>query len=259
MKRTEIAPPTDLPRALVPYLAGARVYNSSCSREATVYYIEGKERFYLKRSPADTLRTEWEMTSYFYAIGLSVEPLLYLSEGGEDFLLTRAGVGEDGIDPRHLAEPRRLAEELGRALRLLHEIQPKDCPVPDRTARYLATVEEGYAIGRFDGSYAMREGITPDEAIALVRAAAPRLTSRVLLHGDYCLPNVLFDGFIPTAFIDLGAAGVGDRHIDLFWGAWTLNFNLGTDEFREVFYRAYGRDLVDDDLIAAIGAAECFA
>ena len=42
MKRTEIAPPTDLPRSLLPYLEGARVFNPSCSREATVYYLEGR-------------------------------------------------------------------------------------------------------------------------------------------------------------------------------------------------------------------------
>jgi kanamycin kinase len=61
-----------------------------------------------------------------------------------------------------------------------------------------------------------------------------------------------------SGFIDLGQAGVGDRHIDLFWGAWTLWFNLKTDEYRERFYDAYGRDRVDPDLIRTVAAAEVF-
>ena len=61
-----------------------------------------------------------------------------------------------------------------------------------------------------------------------------------------------------SGFIDLGAGGVGDRHIDLFWGAWTLNFNLHTDKYRERFFDAYGRDKIDVEIINAIGAAEVF-
>lgn len=37
----------------------------------------------------------------------------------------------------------------------------------------------------------------------------------VLLHGDYCLPNVLVDGGGGWSLIDLGRVGVGDRHLDL--------------------------------------------
>ena len=80
----------------------------------------------------------------------------------------------------------------------------------------------------------------------------------MLLHGDYCLPNILFDGWRQSAFIDLGAAGIGDRHIDLFWGAWTLCYNLGTDAYRDDFFSAYGRERVDTALIDLIGCAECF-
>ena len=51
---------------------------------------------------------------------------------------------------------------------------------------------------------------------------------------------------------------VGDRHIDLFWGAWTLNFNLKTDRYRDRFFDCYGRDAVDNELIKLICTAEAF-
>jgi kanamycin kinase len=84
------------------------------------------------------------------------------------------------------------------------------------------------------------------------------LKADTLIHGDYCLPNVLLDGWRFSGFIDLGNSGVADRHIDLFWGAWTLGFNLHTDAYRGRFFDAYGRDKVDEDLIRVVAAAEVF-
>jgi kanamycin kinase len=61
-----------------------------------------------------------------------------------------------------------------------------------------------------------------------------------------------------TGFIDVGNGGVGDRHVDLFWGAWTLCFNLGTDAYRARFLDAYGRDKAEEEKLRLIAAAEIF-
>ena len=257
MKRTLLTEKPPLPSAFATLFSKGRIYDSSCSPEARVYYLERDGGYYLKCARAGSLKREFEMASYFYRLGLGVQPLHYLSEG-EDYLLTQAGIGEDATSARYLSQGRRLAEWLGETLRALHSTPCTDCPIADRTADYLATVREGYRIGRFDPSFAPDANTTPERAIAEITAAAPAMTSRVLLHGDYCLPNLLLDDWRLSAFIDLGAAGCGDRHIDLFWGAWTLCFNLGTDEYRDRFFDAYGRAEVDPALIRAVGFAECF-
>ena len=69
---------------------------------------------------------------------------------------------------------------------------------------------------------------------------------------------MILDNWRLSGYIDLGGAGVGDRHIDLFWGSWTLNFNLGTDIYRERFFDAYGRDLIDKDKLLIVSVAEAF-
>ena len=97
----------------------------------------------------------------------------------------------------------------------------------------------------------IRAGAVAKEGMALLK-------SDTLIHGDYCLPNFLMKDWSFTGFVDLGASGVGDRHVDLFWGAWTLNFNLKTDKYRDIFFDAYGRELVDPDALRIIGAAEAF-
>ena len=51
---------------------------------------------------------------------------------------------------------------------------------------------------------------------------------------------------------------MGDRHIDLFWGVWSLFFNLKTDAWGDRFLDVYGRDKIDKDILAAIAAFEVF-
>ena len=98
----------------------------------------------------------------------------------------------------------------------------------------------------------------PEEVWRFLQEEKHFLKNDTLLHGDYCLPNVMLDNWAFSGFIDLGNGGVGDRHVDLYWGAWTLNFNLGTDEFRGRFFDAYGRDKVDEDIVRIVASAEVF-
>lgn len=84
------------------------------------------------------------------------------------------------------------------------------------------------------------------------------LQNNTLLHGDYCLPNIILNDWKFARFIDLNNAGVGDRHVDVFWAIWSLFFNLHTHEYRERFIDAYGRDKVDEDILRVVAAIEVF-
>jgi aminoglycoside phosphotransferase len=68
----------------------------------------------------------------------------------------------------------------------------------------------------------------------------------VLVHGDYCLPNVLVDekGRL-SALVDVGLAGLGDAQVDLAAGIWTLQYNYGPGHARE-FLEAYGAPAMTD-------------
>ena len=121
-------------------------------------------------------------------------------------------------------------------------------------------MEKNYKSGVYDPSFT-ELGLKfsdRDKAYKYVTERKELFSSKVLLHGDYCLPNVLLDKFKFSGFIDVGNGGVGDRHVDLFWGAWTLNYNLKTDKYRDRFFDAYGRELVDEKIIELVGVAECF-
>src|SRR5260370_14852060 len=49
----------------------------------------------------------------------------------------------------------------------------------------------------------------------------------VLIHGDYCLPNVLVEDGRLSGLIDLGGAGLGDPQDHLPPGVWPFQHNSG--------------------------------
>jgi kanamycin kinase len=75
-----------------------------------------------------------------------------------------------------------------------------------------------------------------------------RKRGHVLVHGDYCLPNVLVTDGVLTGLIDVGQTGLGDPRVDLAAGVWSLQYNFGPGHGRE-FLDAYGvPPMTDQDI-----------
>lgn len=260
MKKTLLRQiPSEIPQDIKGFISGSNIYDSSSSPEARVYFIDKGNGYYLKFSDKGTLEKESKMTEYFYSKGIGAEVLNYISDES-DWLLTSAVTGDDCVHEDHLLDPKRLCDTIAYELRKLHETDSTNCPIADRTADYLATAEKNYRTGNYDKS------LFPDsfgyssaeEAHSVLTAEKGALQSKVLLHGDYCLPNIILDNWKLSGFIDVGCGGVGDRHIDIFWGVWTLWYNLKTDKYRKRFLDAYGRDKADESILKVVAAAEVF-
>lgn len=261
MKRTRlVGKDITLPKEFFSYINDAEIYDSSSSPEARVYFIDKDEGYYLKRSAKGTLEKESIMTDYFHKKGIGAEVVSYLYDD-YDWLLTRRMPGEDATYEKFLSDPKKLCDRLAVYLRELHELDFSDCPVKNRNEAYLALADKNYKSNIYDLS--LTEELfsfkSKEEAYELLSLGKKLFKSDVLLHGDYCLPNIMLnDDFGLCGYIDLGNAGVGDRHIDIFWGTWTLNFNLKTDNYRSRFLDAYGRDKINEEMIRIIAAAEVF-
>ena len=259
MKKTPI--PIDFshfPSQFHPFLQNTAIFDSSCSPTAQVYFLE-RHQCFLKSAPKGSLQKEAKMSGFFHEKGLGPEVLAYESLE-KDWLLTAAIQGEDCLDAQYMADPKRLCDTTAHLLRMLHETAPTGCPVENRTAEYLATARSNYATQNFDCAlfpdnwgYA-----SPEEAWQVLEQGSPYFKADTLLHGDYCLPNILLNQWNLAGFIDLGAGGIGDRHVDLFWGQWSLFFNLKTDRYSARFLDAYGRDVIQEELFRVVAAAEVF-
>lgn len=258
MKRTLTTLDKDTIPSLFHPLLDAPVYDSSCSNAARVYLIDKDGGYYLKKADKNALQKEAAMTRFFHSKQLGAEVLAYESLES-DWMLTSRVPGEDCTTPMYLEDPARLAESLGQLLRMLHSVDMTGCPV-HRTTDYIATACRNYAAKKWDESlfpdnwgYA-----TAEDAWRVVEENTQSLKSNVLLHGDYCLPNIMLDDWKFSGFIDLDTGGIGDRHIDLFWGIWSLNYNLKTDAWRARFLDAYGREDVEEEMLRVISAFEVF-
>ena len=258
MKLTPITPDLSaLPQALLPFVECAALYDSSCSPQAQVWFAEKDGGFFLKSAPGGTLAQEAARTALFHSLGMGAEVLTYLP-GETDWLVTARLPGRDCIHPDCLADPRRLCDTLALHIRRLHELPIPESPLPDKNRQKLLSARENYALGRFDTSlfpdnwgYA-----SPEAAMSVIEAQGSTLRRECLLHGDCCLPNILLEGWRFSGFIDVGDAGVGDRHWDLFWILWSMGFNLKTDAYHSRFLDAYGRDKADTDKLRLIAALE---
>ena len=249
----------EYPAELRPLLSGAKLYDSSCSPEARVIFVDKDSGYYLKSATHGALEREAVMTKYFHGKGFAAEVVSYLSDG-RDWLLTAKIHGDDCTAAKYLEQSERLCELYAERLALLHVEDYKDCPIQNHTERYLAKMEQNKIADSFDkshfpDSFGYRSA---EEAWAVVEKYGHLLNTDTLLHGDYCLPNVILDDWRFSGFIDLDNAGVGDRHVDVFWGIWTLWFNQKTNKYRERFIDAYSRDKVDKDALRVVAAAEVF-
>ena len=88
------------------------------------------------------------------------------------------------------------------------------------------------------------------------REGFSEMRTDALIHGDYCLPNIILKDWKLSGYIDVGNGGLGDRHIDILWGIWTLKYNLKTTRYTERFMDAYGRDLVEPEKLRCLAAME---
>lgn len=225
MKKTPVTLDLNaLPSAILPYVRGAALFDSSCSEHAATLYAESPDgRFYLKMDRPGSLEREYAMTRFLNRHGLAPAAILYRPEPGREYLLLEAACGDDAAEACHLEQPGRLAAVFGESLRRLHAVPAEGCPYPDLSAEWSREAEAGNGPAlRFPAS-----GDTANEAV---------------IHGDACLPNLILDRFAFSAFIDAGSGGVGDRHYDLYWGLWSLAYNLKTGDGGRRFLDAYGRD-----------------
>ena len=172
-------------------------------------------------------------------------------EGHTQYLLMTQLGGITGIHQEATKDPARLVAEFARGLREVHALDIGSCPMDWRMSRFFPWAEGLIKGGSFDDR--IPAGGTRDrlrEELGAVRATLPEEEDLVFTHGDYCLPNVMFQDGMLTGFIDLGFAGIGDRYMDFVSASWTIQRNLG-EEWIAPFFQAYGLEHPDQEKMGA--------
>ena len=248
----------EYPNELHPYLDGVKLYDSSCSPEAKVIFIDKDSGYFLKSAPRNSLKREATMSQFFHSKGMTANVLYYLSDEC-DWMLTEKVHGNDGSTAKYIEQPERLCDLFAEQLTVLHSTNFIGCPFPNCTELYIEQAKQLYHAGDFDHSRISKKGFTTaEEAFQIVESCGHLLKNNTLIHGDYCLPNIIINDWKFSGFIDLGLSGVGDRHRDLFAAMVTFRLNLKTEKYNQRFFDAYGRDKIDEDMLRVVAACEVF-
>ena len=231
----------------------ANIYNSSSSANAKVYYLD--TGYYIKVAEVNSLNTEACMNRFFYKIGMGVEVIAYISRDN-DYLVTKSVTGEDLT---HLvSDPEQLCSILASSLKKLHSKSFYGVQTSPSFNRYIEIASCDFNELTYDSSYCTKRYDigSKEKAWAIIQSNKNVLIADTLIHGDACLPNIIqFNGnFI--SFIDCNMSGLGDKHIDLYWAIWSLNYNLKTDAYTDLFLDLYGREKISETILYLIAAFE---
>jgi aminoglycoside phosphotransferase len=207
---------------------------------------------------AEAARLAW-VTEHLAGRGVGLPGIVALPEPDDPAPILVTTWLEGTVDPRLMRSPEIAVESFGRTLASLHEASrridlvacPFDAGLDARLAEAAERVEAGLVdTSVLDDPY---DHYSPGELLDRVRQMAratesPGAEDRVLVHGDLCVTNVVFDPAYSTTVgaVDWAFAGVGDRHQDLAITARSLARNLSGEVLPD-FFAAYG--LSEPDLL----------
>jgi kanamycin kinase len=234
-----------LPDEISPYIAGSRTFDYSFSERAKTYFLDRDGGYFLKTGPKKSLNQQALMMRHLHKLGFTSRMLRYIS-CDEDFLLMEKVEGEPCVESKYLARPKLLAKAIGESLRKLHDSPTEGCPIKGVTSSLIPLAHAGYKSGRHDPWMIAAAGFSgPEDAYEFLTGNEDKLVEDSNIHGDACLPNILLNDFEFSGFIDFEGGGLGDRHFDLLWAIWSLEYNLKTADYKELFLNSYGLDAFD--------------
>lgn len=244
-----------LPAELADAIAGAELRPVTVGRSGSLVARavgDGRPDRFVKLvrrgSAAPSLAAEAERLRWLAGRLAVPEVVLHGGDDEAEWLVTTALDGVDATAPELAVDVERLARLLGHALRHLHDaLDPADCPFDGSTPVLVDHARGRVAHGLVDaGDFEpIHHGISPEELLCHVIDRQPDPPGDpVVTHGDFCLPNVLFDGGRLSGFVDVGLVGVGDRYRDLGIGARSVARNLGGGAIGP-FFDAYGIEWPD--------------
>lgn len=234
-------------------LSGARVVKLLDRQDAVLAYVKSASAS-APHLQAE-LRGEAERLTWLARRGVRVPEVLGLVSDEKVWLATAPLDGAPASDDVPPSERFSVVTAAATALREFHSIDPRSCPF-DRTLRSaLADAEERTNAGLVDLSWKLagkREDKPAVEALRDLREAISTADNGdlVVSHGDYCLPNVLVTNDGGAGFVDVGRAGIADRHSDVADMLRSIRSHLNPqygEPHAQRFLDVYGREGIEPE------------
>lgn len=143
----------------------------------------------------------------------------YEVQDGKSYLLMDKCPGEMACSEKYMSDPVLQTELLAQGLKNLWKTDISGCPSDWRLKYKLKQAGFNVKHGLVDmdntepGTFG-KDGFADPEALLDWLYENQPLEEPVLSHGDFCLPNLFFDGST-VHYIDLGRTGIADKWCDI--------------------------------------------
>jgi aminoglycoside phosphotransferase len=243
---SEFTRPT-LPTPLAQMISGYKWrQNNAGFSPAKVFRLdaENKKSLYLKISPrslAHSLLQEKTKLEWLKNRLPVPEVLMFAEDESADYLLLSAIRGADASDASLKADIPRVIEQLTRGLKTIHSLPIENCPFDesnDYKIPLAGKLVENNLVDEDDFDE-IRQGRAAADLFQELIAAKPDDEDLVFTHGDYCVPNIIFENGRLSGFVDWGNAGVADRFQDIALLTRSVIYNFGK-EYEKSVYKIYG-------------------
>jgi aminoglycoside 3'-phosphotransferase II len=210
--------------------------------------VRGDQAWFVKRQPGQcALELEAQRLDWFAAHGIPVpEVIAYANDDAHEFLVTRA---LPGVDASEAPDARAAVMAIAQVLRELHALEPWDFAFDRRLKFTIPEAQQHMLADLVDQTdfEAHRLGRSAVDLFQELLETRPTSEDLVIAHGDACLPNFIVDGARVSGLIDLGRAGIADRHQDI---ALTLRSiesskNPKFNSLSALFLEVYGLQTLD--------------
>ncbi len=145
--------------------------------------------------------------------------IAYEQMGNFSYLLMSKCGGEMACEQKFMENPKKLAVMLAGGLKSLWNIDISDCPADWSLKNKLSDAKYNVEHGLVDLEHAEKDTFgkdgfqNPEKLLQWLYDNQPK-EELVLSHGDYCLPNIFFEGD-RVGYIDLGRTGIADKWCDI--------------------------------------------
>jgi aminoglycoside 3'-phosphotransferase I len=175
------------------------------------------------------------------------EVLGFTGTAGSSWLKTSALAGESAkqLLERGAQDPKTIVESLAEFMSRVHTVPVDACPFSWPLALKLTQARRRIDAGliRTDLFEPEWRDRSAEDLWRDIQAELPLAPDLVVTHGDFSLDNILLDGGQVVGCIDVGGAGVADRHQDLAI-CWADLAEFGP-ALQTRFLAAYGQRTVD--------------
>lgn len=150
-------------------------------------------------------------------------------EGEKIYLLTTRVKGEMACAPQYRTHPEELIFALAGILKRMWSVDVaglSECTLESRLSLAEQRVRSGQVdIGNTEPQ-TWQEFSTPARLLDWLQKRRPKEEELVFSHGDFCLPNILLNGYTFAGLVDLGFGGAAEKWWDiaLLWRSLRDNF-----------------------------------